>query len=70
MILDTMKVDQGRSIYIAYYLFKNIEKETNALADSLKKEASTEDAFREFKTAVEKEADSVKSNLLLLRECI
>lgn len=70
MILDTMKVDQGKSIYIAYYLFRNIEKETNALADSLRKEASTEDAFREFKSAVEKEVDSVKTNLLLLRECI
>lgn len=44
----------------------------NALYDSLKKEPDTnpQDPFREFKTAVEKEVDSVKGSLFMLRECI
>jgi hypothetical protein len=74
MILDMFKLDQSRSIYISFYLFKSIEKEVNALFESLKKESAsdsnTQDPFREFKTAVEKEIDSVKANLFLLRECI
>jgi hypothetical protein len=72
MILDILKLEQGKSIYIAYFLFKSIEKEMNALFDSLKKEADTnpQDPFREFKSAVEKEVDSVKASLFMLRECI
>ena len=56
MILDMFKLDQSRSIYISFYLFKSIEKETNALFESLKKEpasdSNTQDPFREFKTAI------------------
>lgn len=37
MILDMMRMDQNKSIYIAYYLFKSIEKEINGLFESLKK---------------------------------
>ena len=74
MILDMFKLDQSKSIYISYYLFKSIEKEVNALFESLKKEppsdSNTQDPFREFKTAVEKEIDSVKANLFLIRECV
>jgi len=29
-----------------------------------------QDPFKEFKAAIEKEADSVKVNLFLIRECI
>lgn len=32
MVLDTFKLDQPKSIYISYYLFKSIEKELNSLA--------------------------------------
>lgn len=37
MILDIFKFEHPRSLYIAYYLFKNIEKEIVSLAESLKK---------------------------------
>jgi hypothetical protein len=37
MILDMFKLEQSKSIYISFYLFKSIEKETNALFESLKK---------------------------------
>jgi len=72
MILDVFKLEQTKNIYIAYFLFKNIEKEMNALYDSLKKEPDTnpQDPFREFKLAVEKEVDMVKGSLFMLRECI
>ena len=56
MILDMFKLEQSKSIYISFYLFKSIEKETNALFESLKKEPTaennTQDPFREFKTAI------------------
>ena len=44
----------------------------NALFESLKKEPDTnpQDPFKEFKTAVEKEVDGVKSSLFMIRECI
>lgn len=72
MILDVFKLEQSKSIYIAFFLFKSIEKEMNALFESLKKESDTnpQDPFREFKVAVEKEMDSVKATLFMLRECI
>jgi hypothetical protein len=74
MILDMFKIDHQRSVYMAYYLFKGIEKETSVLSDSLKKELSSDfnvqDSFREFRAAVEKEADSVKANLFLVREAV
>lgn len=72
MILDVFKLEQGKSLYIAYFLFKSIEKEMNALYESLKKEPDTnpQDPFREFKAAVEKEVDNVKGSLFMLRECI
>lgn len=56
MILDVFKLEQGKNIYIAYFLFKSIEKEINGLFESLKKEPDTnpQDPFKEFKTAVEK----------------
>ena len=31
MILDMFKLDQGKSVYIAFFLFKSIEKELNSL---------------------------------------
>ena len=37
MILDLFRLDQPRSLYISYFLFKNIEKEINILSESLKK---------------------------------
>lgn len=37
-----LKADQNKCIYIAYYLFKNIEKELNGLSESLKKENDTQ----------------------------
>lgn len=46
MVLDMLRIDQNRCIYIAYYLFKNIEKELNGLSDSLKKETDTQESFR------------------------
>lgn len=74
MILDMFKIDHQRSVYMAYYLFKGIEKETSVLSESLKKELSSDfnvqDSFREFRAAVEKEADSVKANLFLVREAV
>lgn len=70
MVLDMLKTDQNRCVYIAYYLFKNIEKELNALADSLKKETDTQDAFKEFRSLVDKELDTVRSATFQLREAI
>lgn len=50
MILDMMKLEHSKGIYIAYYLFKSIEKEINGLFESLKKESPTDsnaqDPFR------------------------
>ena len=65
-----LKTDQHRCVYIAYYLFKNIEKELNALADSLKKETDSQDSFKEFRSLVDKELDTVRSTTFLLREAI
>lgn len=70
MVLDMLKTDQNRCVYIAYYLFKNIEKELNALADSLKKETDAQDAFKEFRSLVDKELDTVRSATFQLREAI
>jgi len=73
MILDIFRFEHPRSLYIAYYLFKNIEKEIASLSDSLKKEtnspdtANNQDILKEFKVAVEKELEGVKSSLFLLR---
>jgi hypothetical protein len=56
MIIDMFKLDQQKAVYIAYYLFRNIEKEIVALLESLKKEppsdSTVQDPFREFKAAV------------------
>ena len=38
MVLDMFRLDQDKSVYIAYFIFKNIEKELTGLNDSLKKE--------------------------------
>ena len=70
MLLEMLKTDQHRCVYIAYYLFKNIEKELNALADSLKKETDSQDSFKEFRSLVDKELDTVRSTTFLLREAI
>jgi hypothetical protein len=73
MIIDLLRLDQPKSLYIAYYLMKSIEKEINTLNDSLKKEPSDsnfQDPFREFKTTIDKETDSLKSNLFLIREAV
>ena len=40
MALDMFRLEQDRSVYIAYYLFKSIEKELNGLSESLRKEPS------------------------------
>lgn len=40
MILDMFRLEQPKCVYISYYLFKSIEKELGALADSLRKESS------------------------------
>jgi hypothetical protein len=72
MILDLFRLDQPKSLYISYYLYKSIEKEITSLGESLKKEAYSDsnDPFREFKTIVEKEMENVKLNLLMMKECI
>lgn len=56
MILDMFRLEQQKCVYIAFYLFKNIEKELGTLAESLRKETSetSQDAFKEFKNAVDK----------------
>jgi hypothetical protein len=50
MILDMFRLEQSKSVYIAHYLFKGIEKEINSLFESLKKEPGSEsnsqDPFR------------------------
>ncbi len=46
MVVDLLKTEQPNCIYIAYYLFKNIEKELTALSDSLRKETDSQDSFR------------------------
>ena len=49
MVLDMFRLEQNRCIYIAYYLFRSIEKELAQLIDSLRKEApdsTTQDSFR------------------------
>ena len=72
MVLDMFKLDQGKSVYIAFFLFKSIEKELNSLSESLRKETpdSAQDSFREFKTAVEKESEAVKGSMSLIRDLI
>jgi len=72
MILDLFRLDQPKSLYISYYLYRSIEKEITSLSDSLKKEAYSDsnDPFREFKSIVEKELENVKLNLLMMKECI
>lgn len=72
MILDLFRLDQPKSIYISYYLFKSIEKEEGLLSDSLKKETAgdPQDSFKEFKSMVERELEAVKLNLLMIHECI
>ena len=32
MVIDLFKLDLPKSLYISYYLFKNIEKEVNSLS--------------------------------------
>ena len=39
MVLDMFRLEQDKSVYIAYYIFKSIEKELSGLNESLKKEA-------------------------------
>lgn len=48
MILDMFRLEQQKSVYIAYFIFKNIEKELGALSESLRKESSetAQDAFK------------------------
>jgi hypothetical protein len=48
MILDMFRLEQQKSVYIAYFIFKNIEKELGALTESLRKESSetAQDAFK------------------------
>lgn len=72
MILDLFRLDQPKSLYISYYLYRAIEKEITSLCDSLKKESYSDsnDPFREFKSIVEKELENVKLNLLMMKECI
>ncbi len=72
MILDLFKLEQPKSLYISYYLFKNIEKELYSLSDSLKKETTqdSKDFSREFRASVDKELDEVRGNLSLMRDCI
>ena len=72
-MLDLFKLDQSKCTYIAYYLLKSIEKELNALTDSLKKEApdtASQDCFKEFKAVVEKEGESVRGTMGLVRELV
>ncbi len=42
MVIELLKLDYPRSVYIGYFLFKNVEKEIMALFESLKKETTTE----------------------------
>jgi len=73
MVLDMFKLEQNKCIYIAYYLLKSIEKELAALNESLKKEShdtSVQDSFREFKSVVDKETESVKTTLILIKEMV
>jgi hypothetical protein len=73
MVLDLFKLDQSKCTYIAYYLLKSIEKELSALTDSLRKESpdtASQDCFREFKVVVEKESESVRGTMALVRELV
>ena len=71
MILDLFRLEQPKGIYISYYLFKSIEKELNSISDSLKKEGSHDsEAVREFRNALDKENEGLRSNLSLMRDCI
>ena len=57
MIISMFKFEHLSNVYIAYYIFKNIEKEITSLFESLKKEPSeskTQDIFQEFKASVDK----------------
>lgn len=64
MIIDTNNLQQAYSAYVSYLLFKNIEKDTLHLYETLKKEVTNEmniyksdnyEHFKEFKTMVGKE---------------
>jgi len=47
-MLDMFRLEQQKSVYVAYFIFKNIEKELGALSESLRKETSetTQDVFK------------------------
>lgn len=72
MVLDMFRLEQGKAIYIAYFLFKSIEKELNGLSESLKKETpdSAQDCFKEFKVVVEKEIDAVRVSINMIKEIV
>lgn len=73
MVLDMFKLEQNKCVYIAYYLLKSIEKELTALGDSLKKESpdtASQDCFREFKSVVEKEGETVKTTMAAVSELV
>lgn len=57
MMLDMFRLEQQKSVYVAYFIFKNIEKELGALSESLRKETSetTQDVFKQFKNVVDKQ---------------
>ena len=70
MILDVNNLQQKYATYISCLLLKTIEKEIVHLNETLKKEVANEkniyksdnyEYFKEFKTMVEKEYESLQS---------